>query len=160
MSTSLRNRIDLRDQRQFAMEKLSAKLPVEVTEATNGELLVSSVDANSVPVVLISATGVEGTLAFDDSTNPPTISGGASATVLALNSGSIQGSIDARTDAIQTLRDQLDLLARATRHVVQRNLQSHWGNGRLSLPGTTAATISLEAGSSPISKPASRSRGR
>jgi flagellar hook-associated protein 1 len=139
--------IDLRDQRQFAVEKLSAKLPIEVTEATNGELLISAVDGNGDPVVLLSAAGVEGALAFDSTTNPPTVTGGSGATVLALSSGAIQGSISARTDAIQTLRDQLDLLAEQLVTSVNEIYNPTGLTGDFfAAGGTTAATLSLEAG--------------
>ena len=138
--------IDLRDQRQLALEKLAAKLPIETTELPTGQVIISSVDASSAAVVLVSATGVEGPLAYNASGTPPAVTGGAGAVTLSLNSGSIQGSIDARIDAIQTLRDQLDLLAEQL--VTSINVlynPSNTGNF-FTATGTTAATISLASG--------------
>ena len=138
---------DLRDQRLAAMEKLSAKLPIETTEATNGEVLISSVDANGDPVVLLSATGVEGALAYDSSSVPPSISGGNPATVLVLSSGAIQGSISARTDGIQTVRDQLNQLAEQLVTSVNEIYNPTGSTGDFfAAAGTTAATIRLETG--------------
>lgn len=138
---------DLRDQRLAAMEKLSAKLPIETTEATNGEVLISSVDANGDPVVLLSATGVEGALAYDSSSVPPSISGGNPATVLVLSSGAMQGSISARTDGIQTVRDQLNQLAEQLVTSVNEIYNPTGSTGDFfAAAGTTAATIRLETG--------------
>ncbi|MEO6006170.1 MAG: flagellar hook-associated protein FlgK [Opitutus sp.] len=150
--------IDLRDQRQAALEKLSAKLPITTTELSNGKVTISSVDGGGTAVVLVSATGVDGPLAFDNSTNPPTITGGASATVLALNAGAIQGSIDARIDGIQTLRDQLDALAKQLVTSIN-GIYNPGGTSTdfLDASGTTAATISLAAGLTPLTLRASAS---
>ncbi len=139
--------IDLRDQRQSAIEKLSAKLPIEATEGSNGEVQISSVDGSGNPIPLVTLAVVQGTLAFDNSTNPPTVSGGTPATVLALSSGSIQGSISARTDAIQTLRDQLDSLAEQLVTSVNA-IYNPGGSGAdfFTASGTTAATLSLASG--------------
>ena len=138
--------IDLRDQRQASLEKLAAKLPIETTELPTGEVLISSVDANGDPVVLISAAGVEGALAFDNSTNPPTVSGGSGATVLVLDSGSIQGSISSRTDAIKTLRTQLDQLAEQLVTSINAIYNPSNTGDFFNASGTTAATIRLESG--------------
>jgi flagellar hook-associated protein 1 FlgK len=148
--------VDLRDQRQMALEKLAAKIPITTTEISNGKVLVSGVDGSNNPVPLVSATGVEGALAFDNSTNPPTLSGGASATVLSLNSGSIQGSLSARTDAIQTLRDQLDLLAKQLVTSVNGVYNPTGTTGDFfDASGTTAGTIKLASGLTPLNLKAS-----
>jgi flagellar hook-associated protein 1 FlgK len=138
---------DLRDQRLAAIEKLSAKLPIEANEATNGEVLISSVDANGDPVVLLSATGVEGALAYDSTSSPPSISGGNPATVLVLSSGAMQGSISARTEGIQTVRDQLNQLAEQLVTSVNEIYNPTGSTGDFfNATGTTAATIRLETG--------------
>jgi flagellar hook-associated protein 1 FlgK len=99
---------------------------------------------------------VEGALAFDTSTNPPTLSGGASATALSLNSGSIQGSISARTEAIQTLRDQLDLLAEQLVTSVNEIYNPTGTTGDFfDASGTTAGTIQLASGLTPLNLKAS-----
>jgi len=139
--------IDLRDQREQAIEKLSAKIDVTTSELPNGKLLVSSVDSGGTAVPLVAATGVTGALAYDSSTTPPKVTGGASATTLALTSGSIKGTIDARTDAIQTLRDQLDLLAEQLVTSVNEVYNPTGLTGDFfNASGTTAGTIALASG--------------
>lgn len=138
--------VDLRDQRQATLEKLAAKLPVSVTE-TNGKLEISSVDGSGNPVVLLDATGLQGAIAFDSSTNPPSITGGSSTTTLAPASGAIHGTIAARSGAIQTLRDQLDSLAKQ----LVTSVNAIYNPGGLSTnfftsSGTTAATIAMQSG--------------
>ena len=148
--------VDLRDQRELALEKLATKIPITTSEISNGKVLVSGVDGSNNPIPLVSTAGVEGSLAFDSSTNPPTISGGASATVLSLNSGSIQGSISARTDAIQTLRDQLDLLAEQLVTSINDIYNPTGTTGDFfDASGTTAGTIKLASGLTPLNLKAS-----
>jgi flagellar hook-associated protein 1 FlgK len=142
-----RSAIDLRDQRQLAVEKLSAKLPIEALEAANGEILISGVDGGGNPIALVSASGVTGPLTFNSAANPPSISGGSPTTVLALSSGAIQGSIDSRTDAIQTLRDQLNQLAEQLVSSVNEVYNPTGSTGDFfNASGTTAATLRLETG--------------
>ncbi len=136
--------VDLRDQRQAALEKLAAKLPIETTES-GGQLEITARDGNGDPVVLVSLAVVQGPIAFDPNSVPPTITGGAANTVLDLNSGSIHGSMTARTGAIQTIRDQLDQLA--AQLVVSVNGVYNPGNlstDFFAAAGTTAATIALD----------------
>ncbi|MEO7600301.1 MAG: flagellar hook-associated protein FlgK [Opitutus sp.] len=146
--------VDLRDQRQAALEKLAAKLPIATSELPNGKVTISSVDSGGAPVVLVSATGFVGPLSFDATTNPPTVKGGSGSTVLALDSGAIQGSIDARTDAIQTIRDQLDALAGQLTTSINA-IYNPGGSGSDFLTGTTAATITLASGLTPLNLKAS-----
>jgi flagellar hook-associated protein 1 FlgK len=148
--------VDLRDQRQAAVEQLSAKLPIETKEDSTGQVQISSVDASGNPVPLVTLGVVQGTVAFDNTTNPPTVSGGSPATVLALNSGSIQGSISARTDAIQTVRDQLDQLAKQLVTSINKVYNPTGSTGDfLDASGTTAATLSLASGLTPLNLKAS-----
>jgi flagellar hook-associated protein FlgK len=138
--------VDLRDQRQAALEKLGAKLPIETTEV-NGQLEVIARDGSGDPVVLVNLAVVQGAVAFDPGTTPPTITGGAANTVLQLSSGAIHGSMTARTGAIQTIRDQLDQL---TRQLVS-SVNSIYNPGNASTnffaaAGTTAATLALDPG--------------
>lgn len=137
---------DLRDQRQAALEKLAAKLPITVVE-TAGKVEISSVDGSGNPIVLLDATGLQGAVSFDGAANPPTISGGTPSTILALTSGSMQGSIGARAGAIQTLRDQLDSLSRQL--VTSVNALYNPGGAStdfFTATGVTAATIGLQSG--------------
>lgn len=100
--------VDLRDQRQARLEDLAAKLPVEVRETVSGQMQVFAKDGGGADVLLIDLAVVQGTLAFDGTQ----LTGGASATPLALNGGSITGALTARDGGIQSLRDDLDRLAR------------------------------------------------
>jgi flagellar hook-associated protein 1 FlgK len=137
--------VDLRDQRQAALEKLAAKMPIETLE-TDGQLEVTARDGNGDPVVLVSLAVVQGSIAYDSSTTPPTITGGAANTVLELSSGSIHGSMSARTGAIQTIRDQLDQL---TRQLVTSVNEAYNPGGALTdffdAGGTSAGGLSLDA---------------
>lgn len=137
--------VDLRDQRQAALEKLAAKLPIETAE-TNGQLEVTARDDNGDPVVLVSLATVPGAIAFDTTSTPPTITGGAANTVLDLSSGSIHGSMTARTGAIQTIRDQLDQLA-AQLVISVNGVYNPLGTSTdfFDETGTTAGTIKLDA---------------
>jgi len=141
--------VDLRDQRQAALEKLAAKLPIETTES-GGQLEVTARDANGDPVVLVSLAVVQGSIAFDANANPPTITGGGANTVLSLNSGAIHGSMTARGGAIQTIRDQLDQLA--AQLVTSVNEIYNPGNASTNFfaaGGTTAGTLALDASLTP-----------
>jgi flagellar hook-associated protein 1 FlgK len=100
--------VDLRDQRQARLEELAAKLPIEVVGAAGGQVQVVAKDGTGADVVLVNLATVQGTVAF----NGTQITGGASATALAPGGGSIKGALTARDGAVQTLRNDLDLLAR------------------------------------------------
>lgn len=132
--------VDLRDQRQSAIEKLAAIMPITTTPAANGEVQISSVDGSGNAVPLVTLGTVQGTIAFDGTQ----ITGGASGTALALTSGSMQGALDARNGAIQTLRDQLNNLAQQL--VTSVNGVYNPGGAStdfFNASGTTAGTISL-----------------
>ncbi|MBL9211103.1 MAG: flagellar hook-associated protein FlgK [Opitutaceae bacterium] len=100
--------VDLRDQRQAQIEKLAALLPVEVRSVVNGQVQLVTKDGGGADVVLVDLANVQGTLAF----NGTQFTAGAPATVLGLAGGSMQGALAARDGAVQTLRDELDVLAR------------------------------------------------
>lgn len=136
--------VDLRDQRQAAFEKLSARLPVELTDTASGQVLISARDGLGNAVVLVDADSITGPVSF--SAGPPAaIAGGLPSTTLSLSSGSIQGSLDAHNDAIQTLRDQLDLLVEQLVTSVNGiyNPGATAGQDFFDPAGTTAATFQL-----------------
>jgi flagellar hook-associated protein 1 FlgK len=138
--------VDLRDQRQAAVEKLSATLPIDVTEVS-GKTQITSKDGSGNPVVLLDATGVHGAVAFVSSTVPPSVTAGSPATTLALATGSLGGAIGARSGAVQVLRTQLDNLSRQL--VTSVNALYNPGGAStdfFTASGTTAATISLQSG--------------
>lgn len=101
--------VDLRDQRQAAIEKLAKKMTIDVQEISTGQVIVSSPDASGAPVVLVDSDSITGPVAFDPAAD--TISAGTPATLLGLTSGAIQGSLSAHNEGVQTLRDQLTLIA-------------------------------------------------
>jgi flagellar hook-associated protein 1 FlgK len=133
--------VDLRDQRQTALEKLAAFMPVTVTDSTNGQIQVSSVDAGNNPVVLVDLGIVQGAVAFNSSTTPPTVTAGTPATALALASGSIKGALDASSGAVQTLRDQLDAVAQQ----LVTSVNAAYGGSFFNSAGTTAGQIAIDS---------------
>jgi flagellar hook-associated protein 1 FlgK len=134
--------VDLRDQRQARLEELAAKLPVEVQEGADGQLQVFAKDADGANVLLVNHASVEGSIAFDGTQ----LTGGSSATPLALSAGSIKGALTARDGAIQTLRNDLDLLARQLVTAVNGAYNPTGATGDFfNASGTTAATISLDS---------------
>jgi flagellar hook-associated protein 1 FlgK len=135
--------VDLRDQRQAQIEKLAALLPVEVRSVTNGQVELVTKDGGGNDVVLVNLASVMGTVAF----NGTQITAGSPATVLGLAGGSIQGSLTARDGAIQTLRDELDQLARQFVAAVNTAYNPTNATGNFfAAGGVTAATINLAGG--------------
>ncbi|HEY1107156.1 MAG TPA: flagellar hook-associated protein FlgK, partial [Opitutaceae bacterium] len=100
--------VDLRDQRQAKLEELSAKLPVEVRDIAGGQVQIFAKEADGTEITLVDRATVQGGVAFDGNQ----ITAGSSATAVALGGGSLKGSLTARDGAIQTLRNDLDQLAR------------------------------------------------
>lgn len=134
--------VDLRDQRQDALEKLAAIMPVTVTDAGGGAIQVSA-NGGSGPVVLVDHGTVNGTVAFTGTQ----ITAGSPATALALASGSMQGALAARDGALQALRDQFDALASQLVSSVNAVYNPSGGTGDFfTASGTTAATISISSG--------------
>jgi flagellar hook-associated protein 1 FlgK len=127
--------VDLRDQRQTALEKLAAKLPVSVTDSTRGQVQVSVRDASGNDLMLVNDGAVANTIAFDGAN----LTAGAAGDALALASGSIQGSLDARNGAVQAVRDSLDALAKQ----LVTSVNAAYGTDFFAASGTTAGTIAL-----------------
>lgn len=150
--------VDLRDQRQAALEKLGTKFPFEGTEAADGQIQIIGRTAASAPVVLVSGSKVTGPVTFDTSTTPATIRGGSPATALRLTSGSIQGSLDARNIGLTNIRTQLNQLAGQL--VLSVNTAYRAGGGTTDFfdpAQTTAGKIQLDASVSATSLRASNS---
>lgn len=132
--------VDLRDQRQAKLEELAAKLPVSVVDAGGGQVQLVAKDGSGNNVVLVDKATVMGPIAF----NGTQITGGASATPLVLNGGSIQGALTARDGAVQTLRDNLDALAKQLVTSVNTAYNPTGTTGDFfNAGGTTAGTISV-----------------
>ena len=104
--------VDLRDQRQARLEELSAKLPVEIRNASGGQVQVVARGGDGSDVVLVDLATVQGSVAFDGNQ----LTAGSAAAPLALSGGSIKGALTARDGGIQALR--------ADRDLGQRGLQS------------------------------------
>jgi flagellar hook-associated protein 1 FlgK len=134
--------VDLRDQRQDALEKLAALMPVSVTDAGGGAIQVSA-NGSSGAVVLVDHGTVNGTVAFTGTQ----ITAGSPATALTLTGGSMQGALAARDGALQTLRDQFDALASQLVSSVNAVYNPSGSTGDFfTAGGTTAATISVSSG--------------
>ena len=133
--------VDLRDQREADLEQLAGKLPITVTEGATGADQVTATDASGNPVVLVNKAAVTGPITVSGTQ----VSAGSPATVLALASGSIQGALDASSQGIQTLRDNLDQLASQLVTSVNGVYNPTGTTGNLfTAAGTTAATIGLD----------------
>lgn len=134
--------IDLRDQRQALLEKLAAKLPISYTENSTGQLQVTAKDGGGADVVLVDYATVQGTVAFTGTG----LTGGSPATALALNSGSVFGSLTARDGAIATLRSELDTLANQLVTAVNAAYNPSGSTGNFfAAGGLTAGNISVDS---------------
>ncbi len=136
--------VDLRDQRQARLEELSEFLPVEVRDTADGQLQVFTRAADGSEVALIAPPAVTGPVAFDGTT----LTAGLPAAALGTTSGALAGALVARDGAVQTLRDELDLLARQTVTAVNAayNPAAAAGADFFAVGGQAAGTIRLEAG--------------
>jgi len=135
--------VDLRDQREADLEQLANKMPVTVTEGTNGEDQITASDTSGNPVVLVNLATVTGPVTYSGGQ----VSAGSPATVLGLSSGSIQGAISASTGGVQTLRDNLNSLTNQLVTSVNTVYNPTGATGDFfTSTGTTAATISLASG--------------
>jgi flagellar hook-associated protein 1 FlgK len=136
--------IDLRDQRQARLEELAAILPVSVTELADGGVRLTVKDGGNSDILLLDGETVYGTVAFTGTS----LTAGASATTVALSSGSIHGALSARDGAVQALRDNLDLFAEqlVTSVNAAYNPGSTAGAEFFDPAGLTAGTIALRTG--------------
>jgi flagellar hook-associated protein 1 FlgK len=136
--------VDLRDQRQARLEDLAKIIPVTVTDLGDGQVKLSVKDAGNSNIDLLSGNTIYGTLAF----NGTAVTGGASATAIALGSGAMQGALTVRDGAVKTLRDNLDLFADQFVSAVNGayNPTSATGADFFASTGVTAGTIALRSG--------------
>jgi flagellar hook-associated protein 1 FlgK len=135
--------VDLRDQRQAALEQLAAKIPFDVVNSTANQIKIVAKDTGGTPVVLVDLATVTGAVSFDGAQ----ISGGSPATPLALASGSMQGALNARDGAVQALRDDLSALAAQLVTSVNAAYNPTGTTGDFfTAANTTASTISKAAG--------------
>jgi flagellar hook-associated protein 1 FlgK len=136
--------IDLRDQRQARLEELSAHLPVEVRNSTNGQIQVVLRDASNTDVVLVDLASVSGSVSFTGTG----LTAGSPATAVEFSSGSIRGALNARDGAVQTLRDNLNQLARqiVTSVNAAYNPTNAVGGDFFAASGLTAGSIAVTSG--------------
>ncbi len=135
--------VDLRDQRQAALEQLSTKLPVEIRTTAAGAVQLYAKDGLGADVLLVDGPNVQGTVAFTGTQ----ITAGSPATALALTSGSIQGTLAARDGGVKTIRDNLNQLAQQFVTSVNLAYNPTGLTGNFFNPaGTTAATIAMASG--------------
>ncbi len=135
--------VDLRDQRQQALEELSGLIGVETRESSagNGQVDIFVRDAGGAEITLVSSGTVAAPVVFNGTDLV------AAGTPVALTGGSIKGGIDARDGAIQTLRDNLDTLAGQLVQSVNGayNPSGTTGCDFFDAAGTTASGITLDA---------------
>jgi flagellar hook-associated protein 1 FlgK len=131
--------VDLRDQRQAALQSLSADISFTSSTDASGQLQLTATDASGNPVVLVDGGTVSNTVAFDG-TNLT-----AGGDTLAPASGSIAGALTASNGAIQTLRSSLDALAQQLVTSVNAAYNPSGTTGNFfDASGTTAGTIALD----------------
>lgn len=145
---------DLRDQRQAKLEELATKLNFETRASATGpgqiDLFVHDAGGAEIPLVQLNA--VIGPVALTGST----ITAGSPATVTAVTGGSLHGNLEARDVTIQTLRDQLDNLAGQLVTSVNTAYNPSGATGDFfAAAGTSAGTIALAAGLTPVTLKAS-----
>lgn len=131
--------VDLRDQRQAALQSLSADISFTSSTDANGQLQLTTTDASGNPVALVDGGTVSNTVALDG-TNLT-----AGGDTLAPASGSIAGAMTAGSGAIQTLRNSLDALAQQLVTSVNAAYNPTGTTGNFfDASGTTAGTIALD----------------
>ena len=132
--------VDLVDEREAAVEKLAADLPITTSQQANGSLEVSMTGTSGSPVILVNGSTVTGPVAISGTT----VTGGASASTLQVGSGSVFGAFSA-DGTIQTARNSLNALA--DQIVTSVNTAYNPGGaaaGNFFDPsGTTAGTIAV-----------------
>jgi flagellar hook-associated protein 1 FlgK len=144
--------VDLRDERQAKLEELAGKMPVSVIDNGAGQVQIVAKDSSGANVVLVDNGTVQGSLAF----NGTQITGGASATALSVTGGEIQGALTARDGAVQTLRDNLDALAKQLVVSVNHAYNPTGATGDFfDATGVTAGTIAIDANVTPANLKAS-----
>lgn len=136
--------VDLRDQREADLEKLAGLMPVSVAEDAHGEVTVTATGSSG-PVTLVSQGTVTAPLSYASGVVTATSSSGS--TALNLTAGTIFGTLSASSGAVQTLRDNLDALAKQLVTSVNKayNPGATSGGNFFAAGGTTAGTIAVDS---------------
>ncbi len=137
--------VDLRDERQAQLEQLAQKINVStVTDPSNAsQIIVYANDSSGNQINLVKGSSVTGPLTLSGST----VSGGSPSTALVLTGGSIDGNLTARDGEVQSIRDDLNALAKQLVTSVNGAYDpTSPSTGKFFNPANvTAATISLDS---------------
>ncbi len=136
---------DLCDLRQQKLEQLAQLVNFQTASGSNGAVNVI-VDGH----ILVSNNDVQDTLqAYDAGNGQVLVRSAASNAQLTLTGGSIQGAIDARDNALGSLRSGLDTLASQlitqVNAAYQKGYDLNGGTGASFFTGSTAADIGVNA---------------
>ena len=139
------NANDLNDTREQALENLAKLVNIKTTANADG-----TVDVGVGGAQLVSGSQTLDTLqTYDDGGGQLLVRTATGGTPLALTGGSIQGTIDARDGALQTLRSGLDTLASSlmtqTNGIYGGGYDLNGGTGQALFTGTDAGTIAVNA---------------
>lgn len=149
--------VDLRDQRQAAIEKLAAKMSIETrpNAAAPNQLDVYVRDSSGTAIDLVNLTSVTNAVSFDGTQ----LTAGTAATPIALAGGSVKGLLATRDGTVQDLRDQLNTLASQLASSVNDAYNPTGATGDFFQfnPGSAASTITLAGGVTPADLKASDS---
>jgi flagellar hook-associated protein 1 len=130
--------VDLRDQRQAAIESLAADLSFTTSTDSSGQMALTTTDANGNAVTLVDGGTVSTTVGFNGTA---LTAGGAT---LALTSGSVQGALNA-SGVVHTLRAGLDALSKQVVTSVNAAYNPTGATGNFfAATGITAATIAVD----------------
>ncbi|MET0261334.1 MAG: flagellar hook-associated protein FlgK [Rariglobus sp.] len=137
--------VDLRDQRQAALEKLATKLNFETRPSATGtgQIDVFTRDSSGAEIPLVQLAAVTGPITLTGST----LSAGNPATAIDVAGGSIHGNLLARDGTVQGLRDQLDALSAQLVTSVNAAYNPTGATGDFfNAGGTSAGSITLATG--------------
>jgi flagellar hook-associated protein 1 FlgK len=148
--------VDLRDQRQAAIEKLAGLIGAETaSNATQpGQVDVFVRDAGGNAITLVSLAAVNNAVNYTGTG----LTAGIAGTPIALNSGSVQGRFVARDGAVQDLRDNLNVFAGQIGLAVNtayNPLSTPGANFFTFTTGSAASTLTLTSGITPVTLKAS-----
>jgi flagellar hook-associated protein 1 FlgK len=137
------NANDLNDSREQALENLAGLVNIQTNTNTNG-----TVDVSIGGAQVISGTKTLDTLqAYDPGNGQLQVRTATGGTPLTLSGGAIQGTIDARDGALQTLRGNLDTLASSiitqVNGIYSGGFDLNGGTGASLFTGTDAETIGV-----------------
>ena len=136
---------DLVDSREQALENLAGLVNIQTTSNANG-----TVDVSIGGTQLISGNkSLDSLQTYDPGNGELLVRTATGGTPLTLTGGSIQGTIDARDGALQTLRDGLDTLASSlitqVNGVYSGGYDLNGGTGATLFTGTDASTIAVNS---------------